>query len=503
MVNKTPVAESGAAASAAVFVAILVLFLHPIGGNELVYLPAARHFWQPEYLLNDWTFAGSGSEHFLFNAIVGGAMTILSMEVVGWIGRILVWGFLAHGLVRLGRVFGLPPMTAALAVILWLFLGQSVVGGEWMLPGFEAKTVAYVLLVYALLGAVESRVITAAILTGFCFSFHPSVGLQGGFALGVMVLAAGDRVQTFRFAGVAALCALPGLIPVLPLLGATTHADNQWQFLALVRMPWHLNPLRPGVWDQVLIAYGFLGFTWLHVRTRNGDTRSRSLLIFLVALAAIFTGGLVALILEQWTWLRIFPFRVYPLFATMFFAMSLFAAFRQWRTVRPPITLAVAGLILLLVLPNPVRRTAQVLTYCRLESEDGQCQAWGQEPDDVAKAFEWISANTPKGSVAILPPWRKDSWYLSERAQVAGWHYMPYGRVREWRERIESIVGPMNDTDPVQGSPNWMKERYLEMTPGQIETISRRHGADYLVSRSEYGWPVVFRSGEWEVYELR
>ncbi|MGH7657715.1 MAG: hypothetical protein ACREL6_05730, partial [Gemmatimonadales bacterium] len=230
------------AACAALFVVILILYFRPFWGNELIYLPAAWHFWHPGYLLNDWTFSGSGNEHFVFNAVVGGLMMILSMETVGWIGRLLVWGFLAHGLVRLGRAFGLPPFTAAFAVILWLLAGQSVVGSEWMLPTFEAKAVAYVFLVYALVWTLENRYMAAAIFTGLCFSIHPSVGLQGGFAVGLMVLCSGDWRWTLRFGAIAGLCALPGLIPILPMLGNTTFAAGQWRFLTVVLMPGHLNP---------------------------------------------------------------------------------------------------------------------------------------------------------------------------------------------------------------------------------------------------------------------
>ncbi|MGH7658920.1 MAG: DUF6798 domain-containing protein, partial [Gemmatimonadales bacterium] len=265
-------------------------------------------------------------------------------------------------------------------------------------------------------------------------------------------------------------------------------------------MPGHLNPVLPEFRNQVLLAYGFLAFIWLHLRTRNGDTLSRSLLIFLLALAAIFTGGLAARVLEQWSLLQIFPFRVYPLFATLFFFMALLSAFRQWRTVRPPLALAVAGLVLLLWLPNPASLLVRSLTYCRLENQGGYCQAWGHAPDDIGRTLEWISSSTPRGSVAILPPWRKDAWYRSERAQVASWHYVPYGKVGEWRERIESMIGPLNDTDRNQGNPSRLQARYLEMTPAQVETISRSYGADYLVSQTGYDWPVVYDSGEWKVY---
>ena len=104
---------------------------------------------------------------------------------------------LADALLRLGRTFGLAPMGAVLGVTLWLVAGQSLVGSETLFPTFEAKTVAWILLLYALVRLLERRYDLAAILAGLSFTLHPSVGLQGGAAMGLAVLVTSPPRRTF------------------------------------------------------------------------------------------------------------------------------------------------------------------------------------------------------------------------------------------------------------------------------------------------------------------
>ena len=490
-------------ATALLFAIFVAIYLHPFAGNELVYLPAAYRFWHPAFLAGDWSFAPRGGEHFLFNAVVGGLMTILPMEAVGWIGRLLTWLFLADGLLRLARRFGLPPLAGSLAVLAWLTCGQTVVGSEWMLPTFEAKTVAYVFLLQALVRVLDDDLTISAVMTGLCFSIHPSVGLQGGFGIFVVVLLRGDLRATLRFAAIGFVLALPGVLPVVPLLldGAGNGAD-QWRFLTLVSMPGHLNPFVPGTRDRVALAGGLLAFTWLLLRSRGGDVLLRSLFRFEAGLALIFAAGLAARALQMWDLLKFFPFRVFPLFALLFFFLGLFAAFRHWRVTRPPVGLAGLALLLLLWLPNPVTKFVHMVTYCRTSNEGGYCQAWGHEPDDLGAAMLWIRDHTPAGTVALLPPWRKDAFWLARRGTVASWHYVPYGREAEWRRRLESMLGRFNDTDRNQANPARMERSWNNLAEENVRTLARRYGATFLISAAEYGLPVVHHEGKWSVYKL-
>ena len=481
---------------------ILLLYLGPFTGNELVYLPAAYRFWHPAFLAHDWTFAAGGSEHYVFNFAVGGLMTILPMEVVGWIGRLICWLLLAHALLRLGRAFGLGPMGAVLGVTLWLVAGQSLVGSETLFPTFEAKTVAWILLLYALVQLLERRYDLAAILAGLSFTLHPSVGLQGGAAMGLAVLVTSPPRRTFRFALLTLLAALPGLVAILPLLGSNGDA-GQWEFLARVAMPYHLDPVRPRARELAVLMLVMPVFLVLHYRARRGDSGLRTMLLVQGGLWLVFTGGLAARLLHAWPLLQIFPFRVYPVITLLFFFLAMVAAFRTWRTVRPPAVLLGTAVVLLLWMPNPVPALWRTLNWCRGRNAGGYCQGWGVQHDELARTFEWIRANTPEGSVVLAPPWRKDVFYRMQRGTVASWHQIPYGRVAEWRRRLENMLGRFNEVAPGQADPAVMADEWGRMGEEKVVILARRYGADYLVSEAAYALRAAHREGRWTVYELR
>ena len=60
------------------------------------------------------------------------------------------------------RVFGLTALDAALAVMATALIGQDIIGGEWLFNGYEAKVVAYVLVLRIVL--TRERVTVAALL---------------------------------------------------------------------------------------------------------------------------------------------------------------------------------------------------------------------------------------------------------------------------------------------------------------------------------------------------
>jgi hypothetical protein len=248
--------------------------------------------------------------------------------------------------------------------------------------------------------------------------------------MGLAVLVTSPPRETFRFALLTMLAALPGLIAILPLLGS--NADSgQWEFLARVVMPYHLDPVRPRVREIAVLALVMPVFLLLHYRSRRGDATLRTILLVQGGLWLIFAGGLAARVLHGWTLLQIFPFRAYPVLTLLFFFLALVAAFRTWRTARPPAVLVATAVVLLLWMPNPAPALWRTLHWCRGENAGGYCQGWGVRHDDLALTFDWIRHNTPEGSVVLAPPWRKDVFFRTRRATVANWHQVPYGRVTE------------------------------------------------------------------------
>ena len=113
----------------------------------------------------------------------------LSVSAFGWLGRLVFWPLLGLLLIRLGTRFGLKLWPAAVAVTFWLLSNQALIGSEWILGTFEAKTVAYVCFLGALLAVTSKRIPLALALLGLTVSFHPAVGLWSAWATGLALLA--------------------------------------------------------------------------------------------------------------------------------------------------------------------------------------------------------------------------------------------------------------------------------------------------------------------------
>lgn len=481
--------------------AVLVAFLLLLrgwpspAGNELIYLLAPYQAWHPEFLAGDFTFGRPWPEHWLFNQTIGAVSLVLPIPVLGWVGRLVYWSLGLWGLLGLGRRIGLSDGLTALGIALWLATGQAIVGEDWMFKTFEAKSIAYVLLVFAFDRFLAGRELTAAALLGLCFSFHPSVGASAALGFGLaLLIRRTPPLALARFIGWTFVWSLPGLIPLLPVLSAPGEASREtWRIMALVRMPVHLDPERFHR-REILSLYLMFGFTWWYA-TVSGNQGLRFFRNFLGALALLFTGGILARAAGWYELLQVFPFRVFPLLLPLIF---LWALLRGWQELRQGAryyapALVLAGLLCLMALPDPLGGVIDQINQSRYQREP---------PDDLARAFQWIGDSTPPRSRTILPPWRKESFYLARRSQVVNWDAVRYENGTEWQERMEALCGPIELPGPEAVRMQRMQDHYDRLTPEDIARVVARYGGDYLVSRAPYDYPVVYQAGAWRVYRL-
>lgn len=475
--------------------------------NESVYLLYLARQWDPSVLANDWTFSGPLGSHTAFNLLFGPLTSLFSLEVVGWIGRILSWSFILFGLFRVATHFRAPPWMTTTAILLWLFYGQSVVAGEWILGAFEAKGIAYGLLFLALSELMyRRRVVLPAALLGSAFSFHPVVGLWAGLAVGFSLLVLRYPVATLtRFAGFTTLFALPGLLPLL-----TTPVDNSaeaWRFVTLVAMPYHFDPFSFKPW-MVFALPVLLGFNAWHFRSTHPTPAMRFLMWFQVFLALFFVLGFLARLTESYAVLRLMPCRLFPVLVPLFFFFHLTSALRQVRSLRSPQAVVAGGFLALTALGIPAKLTADHLKaiardrWAQSQVEEQPARAPSEE--DLTEAFRWVAGNTPVDAVIILPPWRKDSFYLARRAQIANWWVLRFDRLSEWRERLEELAGDLSGlTDGTEkATMSQTVHHYDNLTETDIASLVGGYQAQYLVSSASYGYPILFQAGSYTVYSL-
>lgn len=480
---------------ACLFVIFFVLEAGPVpSGNESLYLSALVKQWNPDYLLNDWTLSGPQFDKMVFNAVFGSLSLFLPLEMFGWICRISCWILLLIALYRIGKHFKIPIWMITLSILLWQLNGQSLVGGEWMIRGFEAKTVAYVLLLFSLSGFLENNTILPSIFLGLSFSFHPSVGMWGILAAVPAMIVSRYRVRTLlQVIGLVSLGCLPGLIPLLIwIFQGVGLSESELRYLSLVAAPWHLDPAS-WIKRDILWLYVLFLFNWMHYRTVREDESIRFLFFFQTLLCVVFSLGLMARITENYGFLKFLPFRLFPLFTLLFFFWHLMSAYCQRAQVKQTAGFVIVGFVAILSLQDPVGAL--------VDQARNNYRSWTKK-DHAYEAFEWIAENTQNGDIVILPPWYNKSFYLAQRAQIAQWGQMRTDRVGEYRDRIESLIGEIRDMDAGGALSQYNRHFYFTLTEEDIADIVMKFNAAYLVTKGDYEYPMLFESGTYKVYAV-
>jgi|GEM_PF-3017142 len=474
-------------------VALICAFPVP-HGNEYFYLLRLEQAWHPGLLAHDWTFASGGSEHKIFNLLFGFPTLFMPVAALAWAGRVLSWILILHSLYRIAGKLGISRAAAWLSILVWIALGQSPVSGEWILGGFEAKTIAYPLLFYALERAMSRKPVWAGLLMGLSFTIHPAVGLWGGLALTATLPFQGytpKDVMKVMAAGFAA--ALPGAVPLLLSMAADHDSSREaWRFLLLGKMPYHFDP---GTWGRraILPLYLMLLACALFVRAGRDRGPLRHLVLFMAVSGIFFSLGILFRYTETYALLSLMPFRVFAVTCPLFFFFCMSAALAHWERNPLPGPAVAAALFGCMALGDPLGKAMDIASANR--------KAWSAPESGYVEALRWIGSNTPPDAVAVLPPWRRENGYYSRRAQVASFLFNPYDRLDQWVDRLRLLVGEVPFA-PFHEQVVSMEGRYRGLPPGAFLESARAYGAGFALSESDLPFPLLHNSDTWKVYRI-
>jgi hypothetical protein len=498
-----------AIATAGVVLVALVLYGAPVPRlSEELYLPLTRHIGDSSFLAGDWTMRGAFGEHWVFTRAFGPIAAAVPLTLFGWLGRLVAWTVLAALLVRLGGRLGLSPFAAAAALTLWLVANQALIGGDWMFGTFEAKSIADILVVGALLAATERRVGATVVLLGLAVSFHPGLGGWAAFAGGAALLAdPTTRHRALRFAPLGLLLALPGLIGVLSSIGAPDALDR---FLVIVALPYHLDPFYGGTHlagpQAALRAVALVGMLAMNVawfrRSDRGPAQQFLVTFQLMAIIPVVIA-FVGRVLDAWQFLVLQPLRLGPLVIPLVFFMQLVRRVNElaereravswWR--RRSVVLAGVGIVVAVTVTSPLLAAPRMIART--------AGAWVDADDDAA-AFRWISANTSPSTRCVVPVDRQDAFQLGERPIVANWQAIRYDDLPGWKRRIDALVGggEFFGDESRAADLGELRAAYDALTVEQITAVARRFHADCIVASTAYPLPVVHRAGATAIYRV-
>jgi hypothetical protein len=263
-----------------------------------------------------------------------------------------------------------------------------------------------------------------------------------------------------------------------------------------VVIPYHLDPFYFASSKLLLLLVILLCFNWIHFRSESKNHALRFLISFQAFLGLFFVLGFLGRYSENYQLLLLMPCRLFPVLLPLFFFFQLMSALRHSSSIKMRKGLVMVGCLALVILGNPV----DIL----VDTVKKHYSMWTRQEEDWEKAFKWVAKNTPNNSIIISPPWRGESFYLSQRAQIASWWVPRFDRLTEWRERLESLAGDVSGVRPetTKARLEYMVAHYNQLPPTEIASLVAKYGAEYLVSSTTYGYPVIFQSGTYKVYAL-
>jgi hypothetical protein len=399
-----------------------------------------------------------------------------------------------------------------------LFLSLNVgchLAGEWVVGGFEAKGLAYVLVFAALTSLVRDRWNMTFLLLGGASALHVLVGGWSAIAVAMCWLLSPDAPRLPRLMpGIigGALLALPGIVPALELnWGAepqlVADANDIYVFR---RLPHHLVP-ESFRWP-FLVRYLLMVLAWAAMNAKPTENpRLRRLnLIVVAALAISFAGMLLSQLtanspelkaaILRYYWFRLADVMV-PVGIGLGTVVRLAGESPKSKVQSPKFQWGVAGWVV---------ACAVVVGFA-----NGEYAAWGLfqnvpradksgkvlSHDDWREVCQWMAENTPEGSLAITPRMAQTFTWYSGRGEVVSWKDLPQDAlaVDRWWHRLEDIYA-MPHPD-YQG--RW-HESLTEVSADRLRELGAKYGADYLLVEAEpsISLPNIYRNGSYAIYRL-
>ncbi|ERL46055.1 hypothetical protein RS24_01038 [Candidatus Micropelagos thuwalensis] len=191
--------------------ALILLTLSPFGvlsGNEEMYYGLAKKFldtsWNGEYS----SFIFSGDYRMISDSLIGSMVIKIGFENTQIIGSFLASLLFSHAIYKLCKTLELSNLYGLLSIIIFVLLGQSFIGREWLFEDFEAKIFAYYFVILGVNHYLKNNLKLMVMFLAIATYFHLLVGAQwiALLALAILIYDGKFRIPTLVMSGYFLLC---------------------------------------------------------------------------------------------------------------------------------------------------------------------------------------------------------------------------------------------------------------------------------------------------------
>jgi hypothetical protein len=466
--------------------------------NEAHYLVKAKHYWDPGFCPTDF-FLSSADAHLCFYWMFGWLTLLFELPVVAWLGRVVSWILIGSALVTLGRKVSKGFLPGVFVGSVFVILTENFhLAGEWVIGGFEAKTIAYGLAFWGANRALESKWSQTWLLVGTASAVHVLAG--GWIVLGLLIYRVVTLVRTNKKPArgevmcliVGGCLSLGGLVPGLLLSSSDPTVAAEANYLYVhVRLPHHLvvTTFSTERILMFLVMLVGLGFGWrLSSQWRQP---SHKLVVYPAVVSLLFAvvGVLITFGLGddsplQHRLLRFYFYRtsdvLVPLASSVMACVVVYGVCRESGSgvrLSGSILLLVVGLYLADALGDRYwdpRPRSDVLTLPKSKKKDPLARK--ENTLRIHRHWQlaclWMKNHSSEDSIAITPLRQQTFKWYAGRGEVVTRKDMPQDAksLMEWNERRNAVY-PF-----VDGS------RSLSRVGNDLLAANcERYDADYLV----------------------
>ena len=139
---------------------LLMLIMPPaiLTGNEENYLGLAWRKLSSDDLIQVSALRDGANHRFLFDYLIGFCINYIGFEWTHTLGHIVVALLYSASFVIFFKHLGLSISTSCTVILTFLWLGQDILGREWLFGGIEPKTLAYPWVFFSFSSSIKKKV---------------------------------------------------------------------------------------------------------------------------------------------------------------------------------------------------------------------------------------------------------------------------------------------------------------------------------------------------------
>lgn len=360
-----------------IIVGSILFWLLPLGywtSNEETYLGLAWRRFNPEPLS---ALVDQAHHRFLFEFLTGFSINyLLGFEITHALGRLVVVVFYTYALVQFFQALKLSLMNACLILLVFLGLGQDILGQEALFAGIEPKCLAYPCVFLGFTGIFRQRFYPVIFWLSLATYFHFLIGIFWFvFALFFQWIHQRNLSRLIRQFGIYSLIIVPLLIIIfLSQLAPVTNEflsspSVDWIYSSF-RAPHHtdpfVNPVQFKQWYDNGIVF-LIGLTSIvTIFYKQTDYLEKKAFRWLLFLYSYLWIALLITYFDQGSVLgKFYLFR--PSSLILFFTLCFIVQYIQVQRIQKTelIQLTIIILMVSLILPTTI---THILIYERIEA---------------------------------------------------------------------------------------------------------------------------------------